>query len=412
MTKNKDLPVQEMKCLLQEVLGNDFEIAKTDWKYLTDPGENFGSLIFAINLEIVKDQIKEELHVVAKLPPPSIYLIKLFNSPFSFKKELSFYRDLTPAFLQLQRENGIKDPEISWIGPKYYGGRCGLIDNQFDTQASIVLENLNYSGFKMIDRLTGLTRSQTEYAIKKLAKLHAIAIAMREQKPKVFNNLVLPALENVANEHAKECVMDMIKKSVMDLGEIPEAKPYMHMVNWTIEQAPKIEAEMIRDEKWCTFVHNDFWVNNMMFKFDEINNNIVDMKIVDFQLGFYDYGVKDLIFFLISSPNWEKTGDIFDEMVSVYYDAFIEYLKDMNVDVDDFTKENFLNLVEICGPLKFAQCLMMTQVIKSIPGSAPKIETIDNKECFLKIGGGQIYHDKLIQTLDIFRKRRWLLSKT
>ncbi|XP_044016775.1 uncharacterized protein LOC122858132 [Aphidius gifuensis] len=408
--KEEDLPVKEIKSLIKNVVGDDFEIIKKDWKYLTDPGENFGSLIFAIKLEIMKNNKNEILHIVAKLPPPSLYLIKLFNSPFSFKKELVFYRDLTPAFIQLQIDNGIKNPEDSWIGPKYYGGRCGLVDDVFDTQASIVLENLNYSGFKMIDRLTGLTKLQTEYAVKKLAKLHALAIAMREQKPKIFNNLVLPALENVANEHAKECLMDMIKKSVMDLGNINEAKPYMDKVQWTIDNAPKIEEKMVHDKKWYTFVHNDFWVNNMMFKFGN-NDEILDMKIIDFQLGFYDYGVKDLIFFLMSSPNWEITGDIFDEMINIYYNEFIMLLKTFNVYTQDYTHEKFLQLVDQCGPSKLAQCLMMTQVIKSIPGSAPKIETIENKESFLKIGGGQIYHDKLIQLLYIFKKRNWLLSK-
>ncbi|KAK0094729.1 hypothetical protein PV326_010175 [Microctonus aethiopoides] len=409
---NEDsLPVKNLKSILQQSFENEIEIDKAEWKYLTDPGENFGSLIFAIDVTLICDSKTKLLHVVAKLPPPSSYLLKLFNSPCTFSKELAFYKELTPEFLQLQRENGILDPEFSWLGPHYIGGRMSLNDNEtFDNQASIVLENLNSSGYKMADRLIGLNKSQTEFAVKQLAKFHAIGIAMREKKPKLFMKVVTPALVHVANETAEQCVMDMIEKSIEDLSKIDEAKPYMNVVKKSIEIAGKTEIHKTKsDEMWCTLVHNDFWVNNMMFKFNE-SNDVIDMKIVDFQLCAYDFGVKDLIFFLISSPMNEIIDDIFDDMVDVYYNSFISALDVFKINVADYKKDHLLTLLEKCAPLKFAQCLMMAQVIKSQPGSAPDIETIDNKESFLQIGGGKAHYDKLLQILNVFRKRGWIIN--
>ncbi|KAG8362512.1 uncharacterized LOC105273720 [Fopius arisanus] len=408
-TSDDKLPVEDLKGLLSLKFGNEIEILETTWKNLTDPGENFGSLILAVNVVFTKNSSKRLLHTVVKLPPPSAYLVQLFNSPATFSKELVFYRDVTPVFLQLQKDNGIIDAESTWLGPEYYGGRLGL-KSEFDNQACIVLENLNYSGYKMIDRLEGLTRDQTEYAVKQLAKLHAITIATRIQKPKIFENVVMPALENAANDEAVSCVMDMIKKAVSDLGNIPDAKADMDDVHRTIERMMELEESMEKDDNWFTFVHSDFWGNNMMFKFKENSQEIVDMKIVDFQLGNYDYGVKDLIFFLISSPRIELAEAMFDDMVELYYQSFVESLRRLNVDASKFTREKLLRLLDMCGPLKLAQCLAMTQVIKSVPGSVPKIETIDNKENFLQIGDGEAYRDKLLQVMQIFKKRRWLLT--
>ncbi|XP_063990924.1 uncharacterized protein LOC135169665 [Diachasmimorpha longicaudata] len=408
-SENK-FPVEDLKGLLSQTLGNDINILETSWKNLTDPGENFGSLILAVNVVFTKSSSKKILHTVVKLPPPSVYLLQLFNSPATFNKELVFYRDVTPVFLQLQKDNGLADAESLWLGPHYYGGRLGLMPNKFDDQACIVLENLNYSGYRMIDRLNGLSRDQTEYAVKQLAKLHAITIATRIQKPKVFENVVMPALESCVNDEAIACVMDMIRKAVTDLGNIPEAKEDMDDVHKTIESMMELEKAMEKDEDWFTFVHSDFWGNNMMYKFKDNTDEIVDMKIVDFQLGNYDYGVKDLIFFLISSPRIDLTEGIFDDMVRIYYESFVESLKRFNVDTTKFTWNKLLRLLDMCGPVKLAQCLAMTQVIKSVPGSAPKIESIENKENFLQIGGGEAYRDKLLQVLHIFKKRGWLLT--
>ncbi|CAD6244310.1 GSCOCG00013337001-RA-CDS [Cotesia congregata] len=403
------LPVKNLKSLLQQSLGDDIEIKETTWKHLTDPGENFGSLILAIDVTVDQKKKKEILHVVTKLPPPSNYLMKLFDSPFSFSKEISFYRDLTPAFLELERELGIINPEETWIGARYLGSRLGLSD-KFDDQACIVLENLNYSGYKMIDRLSGLNKNETEFAVRKLAQLHAMTIAMKKVKPGVFKDLIMPALSSVVNETAHQCVGDMVKKTLEHLESIPETRSYVEVVAKSMELAGKYESRQVKDDNWCTLTHNDFWVNNMMFKFDENNNQVVDMKMVDFQLYGYDYGVKDLIFLLISSPRNDIIEDIFDDMIKVYYEAFIDVLVKLNVDFSEFNRDKLINIVEECAPCKLAQCLMMTQVIKSQPGKAPKMECIDGKDSFLQIGGGKDHYDKLLLILNLFRRRNWLLA--
>lgn len=404
------LPVKNLPEILKLSLGKDVSLSSVEWKNLTDPGENFGSLILSVNARIVCDSKPETLNLVAKLPPPSTWLQELFNSPFTFQKELQFYRDLTPAFLAVQRENGVAKPEETWLGARYYGGRLGLEDpEKFDNQATILLQNLHFTGYKTVDRIAGLNKKQAAFAVKQLAKLHAIPIAMRIKKPKIFQELVLPALAQPANETAENCVTDMVRKALDDLKEIPEASRYLDAVNKTMEYEAKCNdsSESTSKDQWATLVHNDFWVNNMMFKSDE-NGNVLDMKIVDFQLCFYDNGVKDLIFFLVSSPTREVIENDFDYLVNLYYESFVDTLKILKVETRDFIKKDFIEQLDKFGPMKLGQCLMMIQVIKSKPGVAPKMEDIHSKENFLSIGGGEVYRQKMLHTVQFFEKRGWL----
>ena len=409
-TSSSTTPIKDLESILRQTLGNDLTIVKVDTKNLTDPGENYGSLILAVNATVVINSQQSTLNLVAKMLPSSSWLQKLFNSSLTFKKELQFYRDITPECLKLQRENGVIEPEKMWLGAKFYGGRLGIQDaDKFDEQAAIVLENLNYSGYAIVDRMIGLSKKQAEFAVKKLAKLHALIIAMRLKKPKIFESVVLPALGAPANATAKTCLIKIVDKAVQDLKKIPEAAPYLDKVNKTIEYIGEA-LEALQNEKkgpWATLVHGDFWCNNMMFKNDE-NGEILDMKIVDFQLGIYDCGINDLVFFLISSPTWEVIDNDFDHLVGVYYESFVDILKSLDVDTADYGKKEFMELLDKYATLRFGQCLMMTQVIKSKPGSAPKMENISNEDHFLSIGGGEVYLQKMLHTVQFFDKRGWL----
>ena len=147
----------------------------------------------------------------------------------------------------------------------------------------------------------------------------------------------------------------------------------------------------------------------MLYRYDN-NNNIDSMKIVDFQLSAYDYGVKDLIFFMISSAKKDVIDNNLDELISLYYESFIDCLSLLKIEQTKFTREKFDKILLESAPLKFSQCIMMTEIIKSARGTAPELQSIKNKNEFLNTGKGKIYEDKLIHVLQTFVKRGWLVE--
>ncbi|RLU16715.1 hypothetical protein DMN91_010783 [Ooceraea biroi] len=402
------LPVQNLEALLAQTYGSDFKIYDVEWKPLTDPGENFGSLILAINISAEQNNKERTLHLVVKLPPRSEYLLDLFDSPITFKKELDFYSIVAPEFLKLQNENGIPREDLSIIAPRFFGGRLGLRDPQrFDDQAAIVLENLKYLNYTTKDRILGLDKEHMYFAIGHLAKLHAMTICLKLKKPELFQKVIMPTLEYAVDESAKDCVLDMIKKAHDDFKCMKEAKPYLDRIEKTVEYG--LRTTVTPQEPWATLVHSDFWVNNMLFKYDEFNKPI-NMKIVDFQLTIYDYGVNDLIFFLISSACKEVLDDHLEDMIDLYYDSFIECLRSLSVDTDAFPKSEFLEQLNQCAPIKFNQCIMMIQVIQAARGSVTEISETTDKDIFTGNINDDNYKQKMLHVLSIFDQNGWLMK--
>ncbi|XP_076249222.1 uncharacterized protein LOC143188702 [Calliopsis andreniformis] len=404
------LPVQDLDTILAQSLGKDFQIDHLEWKPLTAPGENFGSIMLAVDVTITRNNKTETLYLVAKLPPTSKYLLELFDSPVTFKKELLFYSTMAKEFINLQLESGVKDEDLDILTPKYFGGRLGLHNlEEFDEQAVIVLENLKYSGYSTEDRISGLDKKHTEHALEALAKLHAIAIALKIKKPQLFKKMISDVMAEIINETTEKCVMGMIEKARADIKDTEEAKPYLDRVNRTIEFGINIKKDTQKPkEPWGTLVHSDFWVNNMMFRHGE-NGEIIDVKIVDFQLSAYDYGINDLIFFLVSSVETEILDNKFSDMLDYYYSCFIKYLKTLKTDTSKFSKETFDEIVSYCGPCKFYQCIMMAQVIKAPRGSAPEMKDV-NDDIFSHMVSDTIYKQSLLHIVKLFDKLGWLLK--
>ncbi|XP_048504771.1 uncharacterized protein LOC105690572 isoform X2 [Athalia rosae] len=265
------VPVKDLDSLLQQTLGPDLKVQNSIWKPLTAPGENYGSLIYSVDASVERNKEIESLHLVVKLPPPSAYLLDLFNSPLCFRKELVYYRDIVPVFTELQFETNIEDNKIIRLMPQYYGGRLGSEDpNVFDNQAAIVMENLISVGYYVRDRLLGLDLDHTELVIEGLAKLHAIVIALKIRKPDFFRETVIPALVHTANETAMEAVRGMLKEAHDVYKQLPEAKPFLDRIDRTLKYDYETDWRTFKStEPWGTMVHNDFWSNNVLFKYSE-----------------------------------------------------------------------------------------------------------------------------------------------
>nr|XP_033329242.1 uncharacterized protein LOC117221964 [Megalopta genalis]XP_033329243.1 uncharacterized protein LOC117221964 [Megalopta genalis]XP_033329244.1 uncharacterized protein LOC117221964 [Megalopta genalis] len=403
-------PIQNLEELLTQSLGSNFLIKNLEWKPLTAPGENFGSIILALNVTVTRSNDTETLNLVAKLPPTSEYLLELFDSPVTFQKELEFYGALTQEFEKLQLENGIDEKDLCIVAPKYFGGRLGLRNpNEFDEQAVIILENLKYNGYDTADRIHGLDKEHTEFALKALARLHALTVALKLKKPQLFEKIAAIVMEDNPNDTTLRCLYDMIKKAQDDLHEMEEAKPYLDRVDRTLEYCEQESKNAKKpEEPWATLVHNDFWVNNMMFRHDA-RGQLLGVKIVDFQLSVYDYGIKDLIFFLVSSANREVLDHQLDHMIDYYYDSFVKSLKKLKVDTEKFSKKKFDEIVNYCGPVKLSQCLMMAQVIQAPKENGPALEDV-TKSVFLTRASDNVYKQKMLHIVQLFEKRGWLLE--
>lgn len=77
--------------------------------------------------------------------------------------------------------------------------------------------------------------------------------------------------------------------------------------------------------------HGDDWLNNMMFKYDE-KKQLLDAKLIDFQMSFWGSPANDLIYFLVSSVKDEIKIDFYDDLIQYYHEELESSLKKLNYD--------------------------------------------------------------------------------
>lgn len=175
-------------------------------RFLTNPGENYGSTMLGITMNVQKsDGNIKEFECVAKLPPMLQEFWEMFQPENTFITETKFYTVLAPEFKKLQIEAGILKNDIIDIFPKCYGFRFNLNtksynnndDEKVDKNATLVLENLMTCGYKCGDRFQGFDYEHTLIILRDLAYFHALSVALRKLKPELFQTKIKPFIKKL-----------------------------------------------------------------------------------------------------------------------------------------------------------------------------------------------------------------------
>lgn len=155
----KEVVLRDVEPILQQRLGDRVIVENFTTKSLLPPGENYGSSIFSVDVELKHKNTgkKEDLHLIAKMCPPTEYQKRIFNSSRTFMKEIFMYDTIMPAYNKLELECGLRKNELFEILPKFYGSRLSLQpDGIFDEDAVILMENLKIAGYYTGERSLGM----------------------------------------------------------------------------------------------------------------------------------------------------------------------------------------------------------------------------------------------------------------
>jgi len=155
----KTIELRELQPILSRTFGDQLIVIHYTTKNLLQPGENYGSTILSVHAVIKRndESEKEDLYLIAKMPPPTEFQRQIFDSPFTFKKEIFMYENIVPYYQELEKEMGLKENEVFDILPKYYQSRLSLTPNvDFDDDNAVILmENLRTRGYYNGERTKG-----------------------------------------------------------------------------------------------------------------------------------------------------------------------------------------------------------------------------------------------------------------
>ncbi|XP_014606693.1 PREDICTED: uncharacterized protein LOC106788184 [Polistes canadensis] len=407
LMETKEIILRELEPLLRLTLGDKLIVENYTTTSFLPPGENYGSTILAVDAVIKKEgEMKNEnLHMIAKMAPPTEFQRRIFKSSYTFKKEAFMYERLIPYYRNLERDFGIDESELIDVIPKFYALRLSLDPNiDFDDNAVILLENLQTRGYYTGKRHIGVNLDHSRLAIRELARFHALGIAMKHNKPDEYDIIregsKCPELEKDGFTEYYIPILKQIEKS-------PITRVYYDRCAAVLKSDKFFDLWLAEPEGvWATIIHKDFWVNNVMFHSDE-NGHVDDVKFIDFQNYMYSNPIGELLFFLHSSTDEDVREHYLDELTDLYYDTFISVLAKMNCDVAPYNRKSFdAGFLDICEVEFIHLCFMLKMLTIDI--NKTNLNSSNIEKVMANYEGNEMYIKRLESLVSYFVKRDWI----
>lgn len=405
--------IKELEKLIAPFLNKNKKFCSYSTKSLTEAGENYGSLMLAVDVIVENNESglkKEEvIPMVAKLPPPNPWIQEMFNSPATFKKEIAFYNTIIPTLQKFQLECGVK--EVMNFFPKLYGARLNLNNNDnFDENAVILLENIKHSGYNIGDRFVGFDFESAKEILNDLAVFHATPIALKLKKPDVFKEKIMPYLKKIQLFVLEENMQTaIIEQMVGIIKKNDSVNMHVSKVEEVLKNSNnRIHLPAYQTEPFATMCHNDYWLNNTMLKYDENTKRIKNI-MVDFQILEYGSPGNDVVFFLYSSVQKKVIDDNYDELINIYYNKFIDTLQKLHCDIKPFSYDKFLDqLKQSAYHMQFFHTFLMYKpIFTKKEGVKDMQETSPDIMLSLEYLSDD-YYDKCYTLVKDFVKRNWI----
>ncbi|XP_017065565.2 uncharacterized protein LOC108104171 [Drosophila eugracilis] len=370
--------IKDLSQVVERHLPQGFTLESYASRYLTKPGDNYGSIMLAVQAKIRSaDGAFRELPLIAKLPPLTNDLYwQIFQPERTCITENAVYQYLSPELDKLQLESGILPAKLFDGFPRYFGSRISLDSraSKVDRNAILVQENVTVRGYQPGNRHRPYNLAETVLVLHYLAQYHALPIALRLRKPQVYEKYVRPYfkkfdmnsnIDPVEKELMNTEILKDIKLVTSDQREVDRVKELLDIFD--VFQASKD----VEDGPFTTLVHGDLWINNMMLKYDE-EGTPVSVKIVDFQIAQYGSLVHDIIFLLFSSVDVTVLEENYYNFLTIYYNAFIQTLRGVNIDTSNYTYEIFLEEVQRTAHIQIPHAIFMMKVILADNSTLPE----------------------------------------
>ncbi|XP_046431327.1 uncharacterized protein LOC124185048 [Neodiprion fabricii] len=300
-----DVPTWLNSSYVQAVLrkaekDDSVEVTSMTVKPATAKGDNYTSDMHRITLVLSRisegRELTETRSLIAKLAPQGGTREEMISEAGFFAVEMSMMSETLPIMQRILTKAG-KTATLA--------ARC--LHVEYEKPVHLIVEDLAPAGFRMADRQAGLDLDHCLLAIRNLAIFHASSVALVEKDLKIVSKYT----RGLFHKDHSSTMVEFFKASTKSLAE--------EVANW-IELSPRIsekisklsevvyekacEVTHLRKDDFNVINHGDFWVNNMLFRYDE-RQKVVDQIFVDFQICHYGSPATDILYFFGTSPSDE-----------------------------------------------------------------------------------------------------------
>ncbi|XP_043283582.1 uncharacterized protein [Venturia canescens] len=288
-----------LKVLKKAENDKSIEIKEMAMNPATAKGDNYTSQMVRISLEYsgTKDGQKydEKKTIIVKIAPYTEGVHKdLVEKVGLFDTEIKMMETTLKKMNELTKKLGHR---LS----------ADVLYTQIGDPSLLVIEDLSPYGFRMADRLAGLDLQHCILALRGLGRFHASSIAVYE---KDFKNGTVPYNKGMFNrKHPDEMKrfftlgMRALGTEILNWSELGPARveyseKLLKLADHSYDKAA--DTMILKEDEFNVINHGDFWVNNMLFRYND-ENKVLDHMFVDFQMCSYTSPAIDLLYFLNTS---------------------------------------------------------------------------------------------------------------
>ncbi|XP_048515635.1 uncharacterized protein LOC125502073 [Athalia rosae] len=305
------------------------EITNRIVKPAVPKGDNFLSDMYRVTVEFLSvnndgQTVQRERSVILKIAPVGDDREKPVEDAELFGIELSMMLHTLP------RMNRI----LSGIGLPSLSPRC--LYTQSASPVHLVLEDLTSRGFRMASRRDGLDLDHCLLAVQNLGRFHAASVALKEKNPDVVTKYT----KGFYHTKQSQVLQDIYKQGVKAFAtettkweELPSRIPEKLLQLSDVVFEKGCQAAAFRTDDFNVLNHGDFWVNNMLFRYDE-SQKPIDQILVDFQLCRYGSPALDLLFFIATSPSDDVRLQHRETIFRAYHDSLTSTMMTLNCKTD------------------------------------------------------------------------------
>lgn len=227
------------------------------------------SVTIAGDREINGQTTLDKLHLLCKLAPENAARRREFQSEMVFGREVYVYNEVLPLLAKFQRDKGLSEREGFNSYPKCYAA----IDDAEKNQLVVIMEDLRLRRFIMWPKSIPVAKNHAYLLVERLAKLHAISFALKDQRPviyeglRVLNDIFLKLFDS---NNMRKIMCSGYDRAMAALKNPEHVKIMQAVKDGMMDIFRECLSEGVSDP--CSvFGHGDCWMNNLLFQYKDEN---------------------------------------------------------------------------------------------------------------------------------------------
>ncbi|EDW84847.1 uncharacterized protein Dwil_GK14343 [Drosophila willistoni] len=298
-------------------------ILQLDIKPATAKGENYASIMTRVKVNYLASGSKvpgHDFYIVKTTYENDPYIAGVFGGYDVATTEMQMYEKILPQLTDLLQQTS---------NPEKVFAQTLHVDYE---HAAIIFEDLTVTKHQTADRLIGFDMEHAQLALRKLAKMHAAAAVLNEQQPGVLTKYD----HGIFNRHTQGFApffTSMVGVAAEFAAETSELGPYYEQKLKAMQKRVMEYSTRAYDpqpDQFNTLIHGDYWVNNVMVRYNENSKELQDLVMIDFQFCSWSSPAVDLHYFFNTSLETEVRFQHQDALVQYYHSILVQTLKDLN----------------------------------------------------------------------------------